>query len=147
MNSRPGQSSLRRGRVSITGQIYFITTVTRAREPLFANFDAACAASRAVDDLHPLAWVLMPDHAHWLLQLEEAGKLDTAVMRLKAASARAANRALYRQGPLWQRGYHDRALRSDEDVLAAARYLVANPLRAGLVRKLGSYPFWNAAWL
>jgi len=94
-----------------------------------------------------LAWVLMPDHAHWLLQLQGGETLATVVSRLKAASARSANEVLNRSGPLWQRAYHDRALRKDEQILAAARYLVANPLRAGLVRRLGDYPYWNAVWL
>jgi hypothetical protein len=28
-----------------------------------------------------------------------------------------------------------------------ARYIVANPLRAGLVEHLGDYPHWDAVWL
>jgi putative transposase len=28
-----------------------------------------------------------------------------------------------------------------------ARYIVANPLRAGLVERLGDYPHWDAVWL
>lgn len=89
----------------------------------------------------------MPDHMHLLLQLDDALQLDVAVMRLKAASARATNAALHRSGPVCQPGYHDRALRRDEDLLAAACYLVADPLRAGLARNLGGYPFWSAVWL
>ena len=38
----------------------------------------------------------------------------------------------------------DEFSRSQKDV---ARYIVANPLRAGLVKKLADYPFWNAVWL
>ncbi len=93
-----------------------------------------------------MAWVLMPDHAHWLLQLE-SGTLNESVMRLKSLSARAVNSALDRTGPIWQPGYHDRALRRDEDLITAARYLIANPIRAKLATKLGDYPYWNAAWL
>ncbi|MDB5971303.1 MAG: Transposase like protein [Hydrocarboniphaga sp.] len=94
-----------------------------------------------------LAWVLMPDHAHWLLQLNEDETLDAVVLRLKGASARSANQVLGRTGSLWQPAYHDRALRKDEHVITAARYLVANPIRAGLVHSLGDYPYWNAVWL
>ncbi|MNE68641.1 hypothetical protein D3C80_1643130 [compost metagenome] len=50
-------------------------------------------------------------------------------------------------GRLWQKGFHDHALRREEDVKAVARYVVANPLRAGLVEKLADYPFWDAIWL
>jgi putative transposase len=89
----------------------------------------------------------MPDHAHWMVQLSSERALDIEVNMLKSSSARAVNNVLVRSGSLWQPAYHDRALRCDEDLVAAARYLVANPLRAGLVKNLGDYPFWNAAWL
>lgn len=48
---------------------------------------------------------------------------------------------------VWQRGFHDRALRQEEDLIATARYVVANPLRAGLVDRIGDYPWWDAVWL
>ena len=48
---------------------------------------------------------------------------------------------------IWQRGFHDHALRAEEDIIDAARYIVANPLRAGLCQKIGDYPYWNAQWL
>jgi len=50
-------------------------------------------------------------------------------------------------GALWQRGFHDHALRRDEDIEDIARYIVANPLRAGLVRHIGDYPHWDAIWI
>lgn len=94
-----------------------------------------------------LAWVLMPDHIHWLLQLGERDALPTVVARLKSATARATNRMMSRSGAVWARAYHDHALRREEDLLTAARYIVANPLRAGLAKRIGDYPFWNAVWL
>ena len=48
---------------------------------------------------------------------------------------------------MWARSFHDHALRRDENLLTVARYIVANPIRAGLVRRVGEYPFWNAVWL
>ncbi len=98
-------------------------------------------------DATMLAWVLMPDHAHWLLQLGAGRTLDVLVAELKAFSARNANRSLARLGPVWGRSYHDRAIRREEDIQDVARYIVANPLRAGLVRRIGEYPYWNAIWL
>jgi hypothetical protein len=38
-------------------------------------------------------------------------------------------------------------LRDDESLLAVARYVVLNPVRARLVKKIGLYPFWDAVWL
>ena len=153
MDRKPGHTALRRGRVSLTGQIYNVTTVTLDRTAFFLDCAAGCAAARCFEnhqllgDARMLAWVLMPDHAHWLIQLGDHDGLETVVNRMKSASAREANRALGRVGSLWQRAYHDHALRSDEDVVTVARYIVANPIRAGLVRQVGHYPLWNAVWL
>ena len=43
--------------------------------------------------------------------------------------------------------HHDRAVRHDHDLRALARYVIGNPLRAGLCDRIGDYPFWDAAWL
>ena len=68
--------------------------------------------------------------------------------RVKAVTALAINRALERNGAsVWLPGYQDRALRSDENLRDAARYVVENPVRAGLVRSVAAYPFWDADWL
>ncbi|MDR6993362.1 REP element-mobilizing transposase RayT [Luteimonas sp. 3794] len=93
-----------------------------------------------------MAWVLMPDHAHWLLQLGTES-LGRVVARMKSAVSRNLHSQWGDAGPVWSNAFHDRAIRRDEDLHAAARYVVANPLRAGLCRSLGDYPFWDAVWL
>lgn len=134
-------------------QVYLVTTATVGRTPFFGTFAPAAAAAAAFDTSARaggavlLAWTLMPDHVHWLLQLGDAEPLHRVVNRLKAGSARPANRILQRAGPLWGKAYHDHALRHGEDVRAVARYIVANPVRAGLARRVREYPFWNVAWL
>ena len=148
-----GHRELRRGRVSLPGQVYHVTTTTRDRRPWFSDFHVACEAVRAfstplaLGDAALLAWVLMPDHVHWLLQLGERLPLEAVVARMKATSGVRANRMLFRAGALWTPAFHDRALRRDEDLRTVARYIVANPQRARLVDRLGDYPFWNSTWL
>ena len=148
----PGHRALRLGRISLPHQVYLITASTRDRQAFFRHAAAATAASQAfveartLGDATLLAWVLMPDHGHWLLQTGEQDALDVVVKRLKAFSAGAANRVLGRSGPLWQKSYHDHALRAEEDLIDGARYVVANPLRAKLVTRLADYPFWGARW-
>ena len=144
---------LRHGWVSIPGQIYFITTVTHDREPLFRNFAHARLAIgelRRLNDcalVTSLAWVVMPDHLHWLLALGQSHSISIVAKMLKGRTATAINRGSARRGPLWQRAYYDHALRRDEDLAGVARYIVAKPLRADLVKKLGDYPHWDAVWL
>jgi putative transposase len=65
----------------------------------------------------------------------------------KGRTALRVNRRLGRVGPRWQKTYYDHALRAEEDLRAQARYIVANPLRAGLVTDIGQYPHWDAVWL
>ena len=67
--------------------------------------------------------------------------------RIKSATARAYNARSACTGAVWARAYHERALRRDNDLLGAARYLVSNPVRAGLVKCVGKYPFWDAVWV
>lgn len=144
---------MRKGRISIANGIYLVTATTLDRQKVFTDFDAGCAAGRCFEDkqllgdAEMLAWVLMPDHAHWLLQLGEQDGLSTVVRRLKSASAQQVNRALNRVGALWAKAFHDHALRSEESLQDVARYVIANPIRAELVKRVGDYPFWNAVWL
>ena len=151
--SATGQKALRKGRVSIARQVYFITTVSASRQRFFENTDAARATAQIFSNTgvwqksELLAWVLMPDHAHFLLRLGDDESLHGLVQRVKSLTARATNSALSRCGNVWQPSYHDHALREDEDIVSAARYLIANPVRAGLVAKVGDFPYWDAVWL
>ena len=84
----------------------------------------------------------MPDHWHGLVVLGDHATLADLMRSAKGRSSRAIEGT----GRLWSPGYFDRALRSDDDLRMAARYVVANPLRAGLVARLGDYPFWDSEW-
>ncbi|AQL39713.1 transposase [Pseudomonas syringae pv. actinidiae] len=93
-----------------------------------------------------LAWVVMPDHIHWLLQLN-GQSLSRVVQRVKSKSAIAINRAKGCSGPFWQSGFHDISVRNEDSLVNYARYVVANPVRAGLVKSVRDYPLWDAVWL
>ncbi len=147
------QSRLRLGRVSIPGQPYHVITATHARQPLFGDLSAARSVilemRRMHTDgwLHSHAWVLMPDHLHWLFTLGERASLSAAINRLKSASAHRVRQRHKECGVVWQKGFFDHAVRRDEDLRAVARYIVANPLRAGLCDAVENYPWWDAEWL
>ena len=148
----PKGNQLRRGRYSESGRLYLLTTVTHKRHPLFLDFHHARTVIRFLrmadqeGSCQSLAWVVMPDHAHWLVELNDVS-LSTLMRYFKARSSRALHKAGSLSPPIWQAGYHDRALRRDEDVVKVARYIIANPLRAGLVDKVGNYPHWDAVWV
>lgn len=145
-------NALRIGRFSEFGRIYLLTSNTRERNPVFSDFFLGRLLVQqfrvAEEDgqVRSLAWVVMPDHFHWLVELQDV-RLARLMAKVKAASAIAINRRRGKKGELWQPGFHDHALRHEDDLLHAARYVVANPLRAGLVTRLADYPLWDAIWL
>ena len=147
------QSRLRLGRVSIPGQPYHIITTTHARRPIFRDLAAArpviLEMRRMHTDgwLHSHAWILMPDHLHWLFTLGERASLAAAMNRFKSASAHGLRQQRRECEVVWQKGFFDHAVRQEEDLHAIARYIVANPLRAGLCDMVGDYPWWDAEWL
>ena len=141
------QKNLRKGRYSSDNQIYHITTTTLNRAPIFKDFSTArlmmhiLKKSDELINTSTLALVIMPDHIHWLFQLHQKQALSKLIQNIKSISAHA-----YGQ-PIWQAGYYDHAIRKDEDIVNIARYIIANPLRAGLVKRVGDYPHWHAIWL
>jgi len=152
LQTQPNCHRLRKGRYSEIDRAYLITAVIDARQPVFANWRlgrllvAELRRAHEQGSVHSLAWVVMPDHFHWLVQLR-ADNLSSVIGAVKSRCARAVNQHTGRQGPLWQTGFHDHAIRDGEDLRPYADYLLANPLRAGLVEDIGEYPLWDAEWL
>ncbi|SDT37119.1 REP element-mobilizing transposase RayT [Pseudomonas sp. Z003-0.4C(8344-21)] len=152
MPDLPASHRLRVGRYAEPNRIYLLATNTLNREPIFADFALGRLVvhqfrrAQCLGLAKSLAWVVMPDHFHWLVELENCS-LRKLMRETKSLTAREVNLASGRNGPLWQQGFHDRALRREDDLVKMARYVVANPLRARLVDKIGDYPLWDTVWL
>ena len=127
--------------------VYFVTTCVADRRRLLARSDIHIILQEEWAGWHERhgwavgRYVVMPDHVHWLVQLNEGARLGEVVRRFKARVS------LQLGTSVWQRGFYDHALRKDEDLVPVARYVVANPVRAGLVPRVGDYPHWDAVWL
>ncbi len=156
---KPHTKDLRKGRYSENNRIYLVTTVTHQRQKVFTDFHLGRIVVHAMRYQHQqqkvnsLAFVIMPDHIHWLFALKNGSSLAEVIRSVKGRSAnqiqkirRERNEIVTKQA-LWQDGYHDHAVRKEEDLQQLARYIVANPLRAGIVNKIANYPLWDATWL
>ncbi len=149
----PGHCAPRLGRASQPRQIYLLTVVTHRRRRHFGHAVVAHAVARELGgrqlwrdhELH--AWVLMPDHVHMLCALADNESLVTLMRRVKIVTATLANTVLGHRGNFWARGYHDHALRANEDLRHSVRDLIANPVRAGLVDDPWQWPYWNSRWI
>ena len=150
-------NDLRKGRFSHEYEEYFITFNTHNREPYFNDFNDFNSAQLFAQQITAnetknkcawLTWVLMPDHFHGLLCINPNGSaLSKTIKGLKGSSSFIINKEYKRQKQFWQPSFYDRALRADEDRKSVARYILANPLRKGLVDNISNYPFWNSVYL
>ncbi len=124
---------------------YFLTCCCRLRR---RSFEISATVDETVDcfliaaaseGFAVLAYCLMPDHAHWLVE----GTTDAADFRqfVKMAKQRSgAAFAARHRAALWQEGYYERVLRNEESSRDVARYIVENPVRAGIVANARAYP-------
>jgi len=143
-----GSSKLRTGRCSIPGQIYLLTTATLERTPIFLNPEAAGIVLNSLkhledqDRLTLEAAVVMPDHVHNMVAGLVSDSLPDLIRSFKGFTARAINKMLNRQGPVWNSQYRDHAVRKDEVLVEVIQYCLNNPVRAGLVKDFHEYPYW-----
>jgi putative transposase len=126
--------------------LYFLTFCTHSRARHFVSRRAVeivlqqFLRAAADEQMELLAYCFMPDHLHLLV----GGKTDRSdglafIKRAKQLSGFHFKQAFGEK--LWQRYGYEHVLRSDEDSLAVARYIVENPLRAGLVERVQDYPY------
>lgn len=148
-----GYPALRLGRCSLEGDTYLVTFSAAGRRPLFNDFLAASLACRCIVDgriwlrSRLLAWVLMPDYWHGIIQLGSTDDLSVLINRLKTNSSRVLRRELPGLGRIWSTGFDDKRLRRDEDLEQGLRHILAAPIRANLADAVADYPFWDAVWL
>lgn len=129
---------------------YHIVWGTFQREPLLARSDL----TRALINLLPLApegsdvvlyaYCFMPDHVHLLLRPKQGKDVTSFVQAYKGRTTHTYWKTGGR-GKLWQRGFYDHILRSDEGLRATARYILENPVRKGIAKSLIDYPFSGSA--
>jgi REP element-mobilizing transposase RayT len=141
-------------------RVYFVTLCARHHPLPFADADFAQEVINSFmfyrnrGDYALYAYCLMPDHLHCLLQL--LGKtaeprpdpvvdgkpiphaLAAAIGRFKSYTTHQAwKRGLH--GKLWQRDYYDHILRHPKAMEGITQYILTDPIRSGICRRLGEY--------
>ena len=128
---------------------YFLTFCTAGRCPVFFGHEAVGAILSLIrqcaerEQFALVAHCFMPDHAHLLVRgLSPASDLRRCVHDAKQRSGYYFRRRTGRM--LWQAGYYDHVLRDEEESLPVVRYIMENPVRAGLATGMGEYPFCSS---
>ena len=143
----------RRNRVP--GGTYFFTVNLHERSSglLVAHVAALREAVRAVRARRPFhidAWVVLPDHMHavWTLPAEDADYSDRW-KAIKIAFAKALPkterlspvRAASGERGIWQRRFWEHTIRDERDYAAHVDYVHINPVKHGLVARVGDWPY------
>lgn len=91
------------------------------------------------------AWVIMPNHVHFLLTPNPEFKVAEIVRSIKTFTARESNLLLKRSGPFWHREYYDRYIRNENHFTQVVDYIEGNPVAAGLCKTPKDWTFSSAA--
>jgi len=80
-----------------------------------------------------LGFCIMPNHVHMVFSTDRP--LPELLRSLKGYTSRRANRILNRKGRFWQEEGYDHVVRGEEELERILRYVVNNPVKAGLVER------------
>src|SRR5262245_32302344 len=125
---------------------YFLTFCTAHRERVFCSATtvdlvlAQILRAATEEAFEIVAYCFMPDHVHLLIE----ATAPNAEMKRFAKAAKQYAGFYYKQRTgksLWQPSYYEHVLRDEEDTWSVARYIVENPLIAGLAQRADEYPF------
>lgn len=93
-------------------------------------------------DVKWLAYCLMPNHVHLLVETP-AADLSSAMHAVQSTYAREFNARHGRYGHVFQGRFGNTAVRSDDQLLTAVRYLAHNPVEASLCDEPCDWP-WSS---
>ena len=134
-----------------SGQPFFITVSAAGRQSIFANPRYARATFDSLlrgplfCEAQCLAACLMPDHLH-LLVIAKQTNIINLLDRWKSFTTNLLH-GMGLRGLVWQRSFHDHALRREEAMRQVAEYIINNPVRRGLVAEWQDYPYSWAEWV
>ncbi len=91
-----------------------------------------------------LAWVIMPNHVHALIETMSGFPLEGVIHSWKSFTAKKINRILGRSGQVWEQDYFDRYIRDEKHLATVLDYIEQNPVKAGLVDSAHEWR-WSSA--
>ena len=136
----------RLGRVFNDRPLYFITFCTHQRKPFLACDEVHAAfavfAKRAETSFNVAVgrYVIMPDHVHLFVRGADDFRLGHWIGLLKQVLGKAAKLPRAKTY-IWQEGFFDHVLRSNESYAQKWNYVRENPVRTGLVKSAADWPY------
>lgn len=135
-------------RIEFPGALYHVTSRGDRREPIFEDdedrlkfMDVLAEVAKRFNWIC-YAYCLMTNHYHLVVETPE-GNLSKGMRQLNGMYTQASNRRHKRVGHLFQGRFKGILVDRDSYLLELARYVVLNPVRAGMVRHPKEYP-WSS---
>jgi len=127
-----------------TGNIYFITTITKHRDPtLCKNIDLLKRAFNNTYLETPfrlISWVILPDHLHIILDPGKSNPADI-MQRFKMSFGQYyRKRNGLNSGSIWQKRYWDHVIRTEQDLINHMIYIYHNPVKHRLTDNPENWP-------
>ena len=129
-------------RIEFPGALYHITSRGDRREPIYEDDEDRQAVLATLAEVvrrfnwSCYAYCLMTNHYHLVVGTPE-GNLAKGMRQLNGVYTQASNRRHKRTGHLFQGRYMAILVDEDAYLLELARYVVLNPVRAGMVKAPG----------
>lgn len=143
----------RLARVDIGDQIYHVINRANGRSKIFEKdgdyqlFEDLLQRAQKEIDMRILAYTIMPNHWHLVLQPRKNGDLGTFMHRLTNAHTRhvRVSTRTIGYGHLYQGRYKSFLVSDDTYLLTVVKYVERNPVRAKLVTRCEDWK-WGSAW-
>jgi putative transposase len=92
------------------------------------------------------AWVVLPNHYHILVRIEDMRVFSQGITRLHGRTSFEMNRKDDASGRrVWYRS-QDRCMRSEAHYFTTLNYIHNNPVKHGYVRKWTDWPYSSVHW-
>lgn len=135
-------------RVQYEGALYHVTSRGNERTDIFVHdADRELLLAILADVVDRLEWIchaycLMTNHYHLVVQTPQAN-LWQGMHMLNSRYVKAFQRCHGREGHLLERRYRPVLVERQEHLLGVARYVVLNPVRAGICERAEDWP-WSS---
>ena len=149
LKDNKGHHRLREGRISFSGEVYFITICVEDNKLCLNTSPSGKIIFDSLEYFNNenktrmVCCIVMPDHIHIVFQLGEKESLPDVIRSFKRFTGREINKLLKRKGNFYQRQYFDHRIRSEENLMNVIQYCLDNPVRKGMVDNPNDYPYWK----
>lgn len=134
--------------IYIEGYPYFVTATTNGKK-VFSDTQSADILLSCIYHARKVGWylllsfVIMPEHLHMIV-VSRSKNISQIMKSIKGYSARLINAYIQNRGSIWQEGFYDYILDTQDKLLTKLEYIQNNPVKEGLAREPELY-FYSSA--